>query len=203
MQMLAGALRTLTSERCALVGGHTSEGAEPALGLSVTGVVRPDCVLRKGPLPLGNVLVLTKGLGTGTIMAADMRGRAKGRWVSSAIDSMLQSNGPAAPLLHAHGCTACTDVTGFGFLGHLLEMVQFGEQRAEVDDEGNSVVSDMDSDSASTAKIVRVPLTAVKLSLSSVPLLVGAADCVRMGVLSSLHPQVRGTAVGTSVVSAH
>lgn len=181
MQMLAGALKTLTREKCALVGGHTSEGAEPALGLSVTGVVRPDAVLCKGPLPLGHVLVLTKGLGTGTIMAADMRGRAKGRWVSSAIDSMLQSNGPAAPLLRAHGCSACTDVTGFGFLGHLIEMIQFGEQRDDGEDE--------DEEGAGGSR-GRPPLTAVRLNLSEVPLLAGAADCVEMGIMSSLHPQV-------------
>lgn len=88
VQYMAGLLIQLEAEKCALVGGHTSEGMEASLGLSVTGVVNPDCVLRKGPPELGHVVMLTKGLGTGTVLAADMRAKAKGPWVSAAIKSM-------------------------------------------------------------------------------------------------------------------
>ena len=107
-----------------LVGGHTSEGAELVLGLSLTGLADPDRVLRKRGLRAGDRLVLTKGLGTGTLFAAEMRMRAKGRWVDGAIAAMRQSSRAAADVLRRHGTTACTDVTGFGLLGHLVEMTR-------------------------------------------------------------------------------
>jgi selenide, water dikinase len=107
-----------------LAGGHTSEGSEPALGLAVNGVADLRCIMRKGPVVADHVIVLTKALGTGTLLAADMRGRARGSWVAGAIASMVQSNRQAAAILHQHGCKHCTDVTGFGFMGHLLEMIK-------------------------------------------------------------------------------
>lgn len=65
-------------------------------------------------------------VGTGAILAAEMRGRATSPWVQPAISSMLQSNGPAAGILRDHGAHACTDVTGFGVVGHLSEMLRAG-----------------------------------------------------------------------------
>lgn len=129
-QMLAGALEVFAAEGAALVGGHTSEGAELSLGFSVTGLVDRDAALLKRGMRAGDVLILTKSLGTGAIFAADMRTRAKGLWVDAALDSMLQSNAAAGGCLHAHGARACTDVTGFGLFGHLLEMV--GDDRLTV-----------------------------------------------------------------------
>jgi selenide,water dikinase len=78
-------------------------------------------------------LVLTKPLGTGTLFAADMRARAKGRWIEDALRSMLQSSGQAAKILIAHGARACTDVTGFGLLGHLVEMTRASNVDAEIE----------------------------------------------------------------------
>ena len=124
VQLLSGAVTVLNDAGAALVGGHTSEGAELALGLSLTGLVDPDAVLRKTGLRPGDRLVLTKGVGTGTLFAAEMRMRAKGRWIAGAITSMRQSSRAAAAVLRGYGATACTDVTGFGLLGHLVEMTK-------------------------------------------------------------------------------
>ncbi len=122
--MMAGGNEVLREAGCALVGGHTSEGAELALGFAVNGLVAREAVLRKGGLKPGDALILTKPIGTGTLLAADMRGKAKARWISAAIAQMVQSNGRAAEILRRHGVHAATDVTGFGLLGHLVEMVR-------------------------------------------------------------------------------
>ncbi|AHE97793.1 selenide, water dikinase SelD [Thioalkalivibrio paradoxus] len=123
-ELLAGALAVLEPAGAVLAGGHSSEGAELAFGLTVNGLVDPDAIWRKGGLQAGDALVLTKPLGTGTLFAADMRGKAKGRWISDAIASMCVSNQQAGDCLRRFGATACTDVTGFGLLGHLLEMTR-------------------------------------------------------------------------------
>jgi selenide,water dikinase len=125
--MMAGANEVLREAGCALVGGHTSEGAELALGFAINGLVPAAAALRKGGLKPGDGLILTKPLGTGTLLAADMRGKAKARWVMAAIAHMVQSNRKAAEILRRHGVHAATDVTGFGLLGHLIEMVHASE----------------------------------------------------------------------------
>ena len=122
--MMTGANEILRAAGCALVGGHTSEGAELALGFAVTGVVARDGVLRKSGARPGDLLILTKPIGTGTVLAADMRGKAKARWLMAAIAQMIQSSGPAAAILGQYDVHAATDVTGFGILGHLVEMVR-------------------------------------------------------------------------------
>jgi len=131
--VMAGAAAVLRADGVALVGGHTSEGAELGLGFAVNGCVNASRILRKSGLRPGDRLILTKAIGTGTLFAADMRHRAKGRWITGAIRSMLQSNREAARCLQAHGATACTDVTGFGLLGHLVEMLRTSEVDAEID----------------------------------------------------------------------
>ncbi len=122
--MMAGANEVLREAGCALVGGHTSEGSELALGFAVNGLVQAATALRKSGLRPGDALILTKPIGTGTLLAADMRRKAKARWVMAALAHMVRSNRAAADVLRRHGAHAATDVTGFGLLGHLIEMVR-------------------------------------------------------------------------------
>lgn len=130
--LLSGVVQVLSDAGAELIGGHTVEGTELGLGLSCNGVAVPEQIWRKGGMQPGDQLILTKALGTGTLFAADMQLRAKGRWIEGAIASMLQSNQPAVACLRKHGATACTDVTGFGLAGHLLEMVTASKQSAAV-----------------------------------------------------------------------
>jgi len=131
-QTMSGALDVLNASNTALVGGHSSEGAELSFGLSVTGLADRDQVMRKSGMQSGDVLILTKALGTGTLFAADMRLKAKGRWIDAALQSMLLSNQAAGLCMHKHGATACTDVTGFGLLGHLVEMTRASGKSIEL-----------------------------------------------------------------------
>jgi selenide,water dikinase len=132
-QLLAGARACLDGENVTLVGGHTAEGAEIALGFSVSGEVAPDRILRKAGLRVGDVLVLTKPIGTGILFAALMRGHTRAASIARALAGMRQSARAAARILDAHGATAMTDVSGFGLAGHLGEMLQTGGATAELD----------------------------------------------------------------------
>jgi selenide,water dikinase len=123
-QLLSGAVAIFDRDSVALAGGHSAEGAELALGFSVQGFADATNLLRKSGMRPGDQLILTKPIGTDTLFAAEMRGTAKARWVQGAIESMLASNREAAATLQRHGATACTDVTGFGLLGHALEMAK-------------------------------------------------------------------------------
>jgi selenide,water dikinase len=158
-QMMTGAVEVLNEAGCALVGGHTGEGRELALGFAVNGLVAADLstVLRKGGLRPGDVLVLTKPIGTGTLFAAHERLQARGDWIDAALASMCVSNREAARCLRAHGAASCTDLTGFGLLGHLVEMTRPSGVDAEID-------------------------------LDALPVLPGAEQTAAAGILSSLQP---------------
>ncbi len=132
VQMLSGVLSVLDAENCSLVGGHTGESERISLGLVVNGTVREEDLVRASGLRPGDLLILTKPLGTGALFAADMRGEAEGEWIEAALESMQRSNGPAADVLLRHGVSAMTDVTGFGFAGHLRGMVDQSRVRVEV-----------------------------------------------------------------------
>ncbi len=132
-QVLSGAVETLNEAGAALIGGHTSESVELSFGLSINGFADEARLLRKRGARPGDALILTKALGTGTIFAADMRAEASSRSVEGALASMLSSNKAAAECVVAHGATACTDVTGFGLLGHLLEVLRASAADAALD----------------------------------------------------------------------
>ncbi|MBQ0719231.1 MAG: selenide, water dikinase SelD [Gammaproteobacteria bacterium] len=124
LQIMSGAVAVLNENNCALIGGHTSEGAELSLGFSVNGTCKKDQLLQKTLPLIGHQLILTQPLGTGTLFAAHAQLAAKGQWISGAIAAMQLSNRRAGEIFYRHQASACTDITGFGLLGHLLEMLK-------------------------------------------------------------------------------
>jgi selenide, water dikinase len=106
-----------------VVGGHSIDDPEPKYGMAVVGEVHPDRLLTNTGLRPGDALVLTKRLGIGIATTAVKRGVASGELVAAAVDSMVTPNAAAAAAAVAAGATGCTDVTGFGLLGHLRKMV--------------------------------------------------------------------------------
>ena len=107
-----------------LAGGHTIRDPEPKYGLAVIGAAHPDKLLRKGGAQPGDALLLTKPLGTGVLVSGFRQGRTTDTDLASAIDGMRTLNRAASEVLVAAGVRAATDVTGFGLLGHGLEMAR-------------------------------------------------------------------------------
>lgn len=132
-QMLAGGATVFADEGVELVGGHSIEADDLGLGFTVNGLANPAALHRKSGLCPGDVLILSKPIGTGILFAAEMRGRATARWIDGAIAAMLRGSGPAARVFGAHGVTAMTDVTGFGLAGHLGELLDASHVNAVLD----------------------------------------------------------------------
>jgi len=122
-QVMSGVLDILNKSATSLVGGHTAEGSELSIAIAVQGEVAPKQVLRKQLTKPGNRLILTKPIGTGAIFAANMLAQANGKLVDEALSSMLQSNKIAMETIRAFDISGCTDITGFGLLGHAFEML--------------------------------------------------------------------------------
>ena len=115
-EIMAAANEVFAAEGAMIVGGHSSQGAELTIGFTVTGL-RDGAPVGLGGARAGDQLILTKPIGTGTIMAAEMAMRARASWVIGALDSMARGQGEVAEALR--GANAMTDVTGFGLAGHL------------------------------------------------------------------------------------
>lgn len=162
--VLSGAVRELMAANAILVGGHTTNGEELAVGFTVFGKTHGAATdrlpLSKARLRPGQKLILTKALGTGVILAANESGRAESRSMSAAIEMMLQSNQLAGVIALEAGVAAATDITGFGLAGHLLEMCQQSE-------------------------------VSVDLYVDSLPLIFGAAAQILNGIQTSLYDENR------------
>jgi len=121
-EILRGGLEQIHAAGAVLVGGHSVEDAELKYGLSVTGLVHPERVLTNAGAKPGDALILTKPIGTGVLATAIKAGLLSEAAERAAIATMATLNGPAAALMASYAVTACTDITGFGLLGHALEM---------------------------------------------------------------------------------
>jgi selenide,water dikinase len=123
-EIFAGASATVREAGGTLAGGHTIRDPEPKYGLAVVGAAHPGRLLRKGGARAGDVLILTKRLGTGLLVSGSRQGRTTAADLAAAIDQMRTLNRAAGEVLVRLGVRAATDVTGFGLLGHGLEMAR-------------------------------------------------------------------------------
>jgi len=162
LDVLAGASDILQEENVQLIGGHTCEGSELACGFAIQGFTEvPDQLLRKKGGKPGDKIVITKAIGTGALFAADMRAKCKGAHVVEALQTMVQSNGGASRIaLEIGGIHACTDVTGFGLVGHLLEMLMANNDES----------------------------IGARLNLRTIPFLQGGLEASSLQIYSSLQP---------------
>lgn len=122
--MVAGALSKVTEAGAVLAGGHTTEDEEPKFGLSVTGIVHPDEVWTNAGARPGDVLVMTKPIGSGVLFNANLKGWVSEAAMSACIEWITTLNKTAAEVMRGFEIHAATDVTGFGLAGHGLEMAQ-------------------------------------------------------------------------------
>jgi selenium donor protein len=132
-RILEGAAEVAREAGVSIVGGHTVDDTEPKFGLAVTGVVHPDRVMRNSTARAGDELVLTKPIGTGILATAVKRGMADEAVSRRLVATMRRLNKAAAEAMEETGAHACTDVTGFGLLGHLREMAAGSGLDAELE----------------------------------------------------------------------
>ena len=127
-EILKGGLDKMREAEVVLVGGHSIEDQELKYGLAVTGLIHPDAILTNTGARVGDRIIITKPLGTGIINTAQKGGQASPEAVQRAVEVMATLNRRAAEVMKGFHVHACTDVTGFGLLGHLCEML--GEVRS-------------------------------------------------------------------------
>ena len=140
--VLAGGIEKTREARTVLIGGHSIEDAEFKYGLSVTGFVHPEKILANQGLQTGDCLLLTKPLGTGIINTAVKGKLASPETTARVTDVMAALNKTAAEIVSAFPVTACTDVTGFGLLGHLAEMVIGTDAHVTVDSQAVPILAE-------------------------------------------------------------
>jgi selenide,water dikinase len=131
-QVLSGARAVFDPEGVTLLGGHTTTAPELLVGFSVDGFAQGPLLAIDG-LEVGDRLLVTKGLGTGVVLHADMQGRVSGPWLQSTFASMTESNAAAARIIAELAAKSLTDITGFGLLGHLAEMLRASGVSATLD----------------------------------------------------------------------
>ena len=133
-QVMRGGLSKMVEATCTIVGGHSVRDAEMKFGYAVTGLMNPRHVLTNAGARAGDVLILTKPIGTGVITTALKQGKAKDEWVEGAARSMTTLNSQAACVVSKHkGVHAMTDVTGFGLMGHGREMAMASGVALEIE----------------------------------------------------------------------
>jgi selenium donor protein len=142
-QILAGGQMAMNAEGVVVIGGHSIDDAEMKFGYAVTGVVHPDRVITNAGSKPGDVLILTKPIGTGAISTGVKYGKASKKSIDAAIDAMTKSAAEASKVMQKTGANACTDVTGFGLLGHAYEMAKASRVTFELKSENVPLLPDV------------------------------------------------------------
>ncbi len=136
-----GGAQMCVDAECSLVGGHTIRNPEPIYGLAVTGIVHPDRHLANAHAKPGEHLILTKALGSGIISTAIKRGLCSDALALKASELMATLNKPGATLAERHLIHCCTDITGFGLAGHLIEICNGSDVSAEINADALPLIS--------------------------------------------------------------
>ncbi|MFK4785115.1 selenide, water dikinase SelD [Fusobacterium sp. MFO224] len=134
-EIMKGGAEKVFEAGAVLSGGHSIHDQEAKYGLSVTGICSPDKILKNYGSQTGDVLILTKPLGTGIITTASKIGEATDEQMKEVIKNMTTLNKYASEVISKYPITACTDITGFGFLGHLYEMAEASEKTFVIESE--------------------------------------------------------------------
>lgn len=132
-QIIAGALSKITEAGAILVGGHTTDDDEPKFGLAVTGTVHPQQYWSNSGAQVGDVLLLTRPIGSGVLFNANLKGWVSAAALDACIAELTRLNKTAMETLRAFTVHAATDVTGFGLAGHAFEMIKNSDCRFEID----------------------------------------------------------------------
>lgn len=141
--ILLGGQRAMNAENVVVLGGHSVDDAEMKFGYAVTGTIHPDKVIANSSACPGDVLVLTKPIGTGAINTAVKKGLARESTVEAAIDAMTTSAAAASRAMIRAGAHGCTDVTGFGLLGHAYEMAKASDVTLNISAESVPLLPDV------------------------------------------------------------
>ena len=142
-KVLLGGQMALNEEGVVVIGGHSVDDAEMKFGYAITGTIHPDKVIRNSTAKAGDVLILTKPIETGAINTAIKNGVASKQTEAAAIRTMTTSAARASKLMRELGANACTDVTGFGLLGHAFEMANGSHVTLEIDSSAVPLLPDV------------------------------------------------------------
>ena len=142
-EILAGGQKAMNEAGVVVIGGHSVDDKEMKFGYSVTGVIHPDKVITNAGAKPGNVLILTKPIGTGAINTAVKDGKASRETEKAAIEAMTRSAADASKAMQTANVYACTDITGFGLLGHAFEMAKASGVTLNIDSKAVPLLPDV------------------------------------------------------------
>lgn len=142
-EILAGGQKAMNAEGVVVIGGHSVDDQEMKFGYSVTGVIDPKKIITNAGAMPGDVLILTKPIGTGAINTAVKNGKARPETEAAAVATMTASSSAASKAMVRHGANACTDITGFGLLGHAFEMANGSHMTLNIDSRAVALLPDV------------------------------------------------------------